>query len=374
MSVRGSLKTMSIADVFDWLRRRNLRGELTLDRAAHTRRFQVADGHVTGASSTDPAEYLGQILINAGVLTEEQLREAYASQSSDGILLGKILAVGGVVSEGALRQAIDLKIRESFYDALAWGEGTFQFDLHGDAPRPLEIEVAVPIEALVAEGTVRVETWKKLRIEIPSDECRFFVPDRGWLDKAKPGSPSALILGDVVRGLTVREICLARHALPFPIYQRLSELMARGIIQLDRRSEVRAQPVVALPAPALIDAARGRARGGDRTGALDLARQALALAPESEAIKQAYAEIERGLFAELSRQMLSRFRVPRLLKSREELAQESLSAEERYLVDRIDGRWDLLSLMRVSPLREVEALITFSRLADRGLITLGDGL
>ena len=36
----------------------------------------------------------------------------------------------------------------------------------------------------------------------------------------------------------------------------------------------------------------------------------------------------------------------------------------------VDGRWDLLSLMRVSPLREVDALITFSKLADKGLISL----
>jgi hypothetical protein len=54
----------------------------------------------------------------------------------------------------------------------------------------------------------------------------------------------------------------------------------------------------------------------------------------------------------------------------DELEKLQLSAEERYLIGRIDGRWDLLSLMRVSPLREVEALITFQRLAERGVISL----
>src|SRR5436190_17491419 len=117
MSLRGSLSTMPVGDVFEWLERRRPAGELTLDRANQTRRFQLAAGQVTGASSTDPAEYLGQILLNTGVLTEAQLRDAYAAQASDGILVGRILVLNGTVAESALREAIELKIRESLYDA-----------------------------------------------------------------------------------------------------------------------------------------------------------------------------------------------------------------------------------------------------------------
>ena len=370
MTLRGSLKTMPVGDVFDWLERRQPAGELTLDRANQTRRFQVASGAITSASSTDPAEYLGQILINTGVINEDQLREAYASQQSDGILLGKILLISGAVSEAALHDAIELKIREGLYDALSWDDGGFQFEPAGATPRPLEVEVALPLPELRAAGSERAERWRVLRAEIPGDDCRFFMPDRSWLEKAKPGSPSAVILNEVVRGLTVREMSLAMHSMPFPVYQRLYELMARGILKIDRRQTLRPQEDEVIPPVALIEAARGRARGGDRPGALEMAKKALAQAPANEAIKKAYQEIERGLFAELSRTLLGRFRVPKLLKPRDELARLPMSAEERYLVDRIDGRWDLLSLMRVSPLREVDALITFSKLADKGLISL----
>ncbi len=371
MTLRGSLSTMSIADVFDWIERRQPVGELTLDRANQTRRFQLAGGAVISASSTDPAEYLGQILINDGSMSEEQLRDAYASQASDGIMLGKILLLNGVVTEAQIRAALDLKIRESLYDALSWEVGTFQFDLSAGAPRPLEVEVTLPFAPLREAAADRIEKWRAVRAQIPGDACRFFVPDKTWIDKAKPGSPSALILQQVVRGLSVREISLALHSMPFPVYQRLFDLLTRGIVKLDRRTVPRAEArTSSLPPPELIEAARGRARGGDRAGALELAKQALAEAPSSEPIRKAYQELERGLFAELSRTLLARFCVPRLLKSREELQRLPMSAEERYLVDRIDGRWDLLSLMRVSPLREVEALITFSKLKDKGLISL----
>ena len=45
--------------------------------------------------------------------------------------------------------------------------------------------------------------------------------------------------------------------------------------------------------------------------------------------------------------------VPR--KAWNHILEKELSEAERYLTGRIDGRWDLLSLMRVSPLRQVDA-------------------
>lgn len=371
MSVRGSLKTMAIADLFDWLDRRQLRGELTLDRASVTRRFDVEGGFVKGASSTDPTEYLGQLLLNAGLLSEEDLRDAYAEQTNDGVLLGQILLSSGQVTEQALRETIELKICESFYAALSWEDGTFAFEPHGaESPRVLEYEVHLPIRTLMKAGAERAEAWRALRQIIPSDETQFYVPDRSWLDRAKPGSPSALILQDVLRGLTVREIILERHALPFLVYQRLAELVQRGILQLDRRSTPRTTSQTAMTPVQMVEAARGRAAGGDLSGAIDMARRAMEAAPEDPEVKRKYQELERKLFAELSRTLLSQYRVPRLLKGKEDLEGMALSAEERYLVNRIDGRWDLLSLMRVSPLREVDALITINRLAERGVIAL----
>lgn len=369
MTVRGSLKTMAIADVLDWIDRRGLVGELTLDRANTTRRFQLAEGTITGASSTNPSEYLGQLLVNAGALTEDDLREAYASQQTNGISLGKILMINNKITEQHLREAIELKIRESLYAAMAWDDGTFQFDPQGDQPRGIEVEVKVPLRAAMVAGEERAAAWRALHQAIPDDETRFFVPDPQWLTRAKPGSPSAMILTDVTRGLTVREIILERHALPFQVYQRLAELMQRGIIKIDRRAAQRVEKEKDDPV-ALVQAARGRAKGGDKAGALALARRALEAAPGDAEVKKAHHELERALFAELSRALLTRFRVPKLLKQQDELAALDLTAEERYLVGRIDGRWDLLSLMRVSPLREVEALITFKRLAERGVISL----
>ena len=42
------------------------------------------------------------------------------------------------------------------------------------------------------------------------------------------------------------------------------------------------------------------------------------------------------------------------------------------MISRIDGIWDIGSIISVSPLREVEALKVLTRLLKRGFIAVGD--
>src|SRR5688572_28335022 len=378
MSLQGSLATMSVADLFDWLDRKGITGEVTLERAGTSRKFSVAFGHITGASSTSPAEYLGQMLINAGHLDEDTLRTLYEAQESSGMSIGKLLVSQKIVTEAILAETLQMKIREGFFDALSWTEGTLAFEPEAASSR-LEFDVRIPIRTCLVEGAVRAEQWKAVRQVVPSDDVRFTVTDPVWLDKVRPGSPSALLLVDVIRGLTVREIVLERHSLAFPVVQRLAELVQRRVLAVDdsdHEPEIVREPGAPPPiptekarasttpaeVPGLLDTARARAKAGDARGALDAVRSALDAAPGNPEVLRVHQELERKLFAELSRSLLTRFRVPKLLLKMDELEKLQLTAEERYLIGRIDGRWDLLSLMRVSPLREVEALITFQRL------------
>ena len=48
-----------------------------------------------------------------------------------------------------------------------------------------------------------------------------------------------------------------------------------------------------------------------------------------------------------------------------------LSPAELELAARVDGRWDLLSLVRSANVREAEALLAFAHLAEVGVVELG---
>jgi hypothetical protein len=175
---------------------------------------------------------------------------------------------------------------------------------------------------------------------------------------------AAALIQAIEQGLSieqmVRELRLARYAL----LDWVCMLLERGAVTLRDNS------IPEVDAATLLEESRRLAGEGDRLGAFDLVSRALALEPENQSAQELYRTAERALFAELSRELLASFRVPKLLVARAELDSIDLSETERYLAGRVDGRWDLLSLMRASPVREAEALITFKRLADRGIITL----
>jgi hypothetical protein len=113
-------------------------------------------------------------------------------------------------------------------------------------------------------------------------------------------------------------------------------------------------------------------RQGDRAGALAMANQALLQDPSDPEVRRTFAQIERARVAEIAKQLLSRHRVPRRIKELDKLpADHGLVEGDLDLAKRVDGRWDLLSLVRSSGIREAEALLAFSRLAEAGVVELG---
>ncbi|HEV7558065.1 MAG TPA: hypothetical protein VGO00_21505, partial [Kofleriaceae bacterium] len=81
----------------------------------------------------------------------------------------------------------------------------------------------------------------------------------------------------------------------------------------------------------------------------------------------------RARVAEIARMLLSRHRIPK--KAREmplqAMTELGLSENEIELALRVDGRWDLLSLVRSASTREAEALLAFAHLAELGVVELG---
>src|SRR5207245_8908467 len=66
-------------------------------------------------------------------------------------------------------------------------------------------------------------------------------------------------------------------------------------------------------------------------------------------------------------------KIPVLKKPLESLTNQDLSPEEVFLVSRVNGSWDLRSIISISPLREVDALRAFKKLRERGIIDLVEG-
>ena len=63
-------------------------------------------------------------------------------------------------------------------------------------------------------------------------------------------------------------------------------------------------------------------------------------------------------------------KVPKVAKPLEELTSMNFTPNEGFLLSRINGTWDIGSLVKISPIREPDALLIFYKLWKDGIIAL----
>jgi hypothetical protein len=144
-----------------------------------------------------------------------------------------------------------------------------------------------------------------------------------------------------------------------------------------------AAAVETAPAPAAVSSSAGtlheqleRAHHLMDTGsveeALDLLDALYREQPGNESLRRLTAEAEAIFVQRANQHLAPPDKIPVLVKPVESLGTESLSPEQFFLLSRIDGSWNVKSIIQVSPMREVDALRTLTRMREAGMIELRD--
>jgi hypothetical protein len=369
----GDFSTMPLRDVVLYLGNTRASGDLNLERDQLRKRIQIQSGLVVNASSNQPREYLGQILINLGHITEDQCNKAFDTQKQTKVFLGKILSMIGLVSEEVVLEALNLKVRETLLEALHWDRGSFSFD-PSNAPESLDgLEVQVDLLDLHREGEFREAAWQTIRAIFPHGGVRLELVGRKLPQKPDPDSLEARMISLIGEGATIEEIILALHATDFFLYQRLYALHRLQALKVHIEPPKVPAPPTAGQAeqsgPQLVRQARMWLDMGNVRDAEALARRAQELFQTQET-SELLRSAEGALLAKLRRDLSEGGQVPSLLIHASKLRTLDLSAPEKYLLSRIDGTRELSAIVRVSPLQELEALKFFQRFVEQGLIKL----
>jgi hypothetical protein len=364
MSLRGALSTMSAEDVLDWIARRKLSAPVTFERRGLVRSLVIEEGMVVWASSNRRDEQLGVILVRSGLVAERALAEALEARAETGVPLGKVLLMSGVMTEAALVHILATKIRETVTDVITWHDG--QFDVVPRTQPQAGVVAQLGIDVCLTVTRRRAARMEEIMGVLGADDVTFYVPPAAT---APPRDEDAIVDPAKVWALagdrhTAADIAAVFAAERFAVYDKLVEMVQQNRLVIDRRHRERTNSAVELAA-----GARGRLRHGDRAGALAMAKQALHQDPNDPEVRKTYAQAERARVAEIAKQLLAKHRVPR--RVREPGPELALERAELELAARVDGRWDLLSLVRSASLREADALLAFARLADLGVIELG---
>jgi hypothetical protein len=376
----GDFSTMPAKDVVHYLGNRRVSGTLRVHRGGVFKELTVSDGSVISASSNQPREYLGQFLINMGHLTEDQLSRAFEAQRETDFMLGKVLVMKGLVPEPTVLNMLSLKFREMLLDAFQWPDGEFEFEAREVAPSA-GLDVRVDLLDIHREGEFRETAWQAIRAVFPSGKARLTVDERRLPDPRQPGSIDEKIVQLAKEGLTIDEMALALHASDFYLYQRLYALYRREAVKVREDSALAPEPALEKPplehqilgsessVEEVLQAARMFLEDYNYRDGEVLARRAHEMAPSSETAELLKAA-EEGLLESLRLVLMDPPQVPSLLVPQAQLKTMQLSAPERYLLSRIDGKRDVAAIVRVSPLHELDALKYFQGFLDSGFVRL----
>ena len=359
MGERGNLSRRHVAEIIEDLHhgKKTARVRFSRPESKVFKDVWFENGEIVSSGTNEPREYLGSFLISAGRITEADFVRAYRTQVETKVLFGKVLAMFGIVTEAEVATALKGKTEETILDVFLWPDGVWEIE-DGLALDGQRLPISVDIGALIAEGERRALEWTVIRQTLPDFEFEAeVVPMPGGTVSLAPRDTA--ILRELTRARPPAEAALELRLSPYQFLQRVYELQKRGRLKVRRKTSApplpprkRTKPPQPAPPPEeLVDAV-----DVDVDSMIDRvdAGQRFVIGPGN-------ADVPAG---EL------RTRIPALTKSKEELLQIKVDAEEGYLLSRIDGVYDVATVVSLCPFKEIVALERISTLSVRGIISL----
>lgn len=370
--IQGNLSTMSVSDLLQFLATSRKSGRLRFDRGKLIKEVYLENGLIIGANSNDPKEYLGQLLIHYGKLDESQLRAALQVQREKGGRLGEILASEGVLPETEVLQILRIRTLDIIYDLFLWEEAHFEL-YDNEKPPDYFIRIEVQTTKVIMDGIYRIDEWRRYRELIPSDRALLEL-GAGWTSSLQSSKELRQILYFVEKKMSVAEISYNMHAAPFHVYGLLYDLVNQGIARVagEAPESFRAPQVTLVSqetVPNLLKAARTSLSKGDAEGALSIIQMVMEKEPKNGQAHTLLAAAEEALIQQMYVAPLLPGAVPKLLMTEEGLTTLALAPQEAFVLSRINGEWDVKSILSVCPFREVDSLQMIKSLLDRGIIT-----
>jgi Domain of unknown function (DUF4388) len=366
LSFAGDLHTLDLFDLLGWLQGRRKAGVLQMTRRSTRKRLAFRDGAVQWTSSNDPRETIGQALVRDGVISEEVLFGALLKQETDKRRLGAILVADGRLAEPDLVRTLRSNAEAHLHDLFLWADGRFEFD-DERSPPPEPSDLQIPLRPVLEEGRHRRELWSQLRRRFPSDELTF----RLIVDAASITDPTLRRIADLAeQGKTLVGISLETRRSEYETTLLVADLCDRGILAPGRveTGAPEADPVGIIKT--LLATAEMRLKEGRFDAAREAYERVLALDGVNQPAKKGLVAVSEARQKARVARKIPLDKVPVLRLTAMALAQERFDPQEGFVLSRINGLWDVRSLLKLCPMPEEDVLRIFAQLLQRQVIEL----
>jgi len=364
MPLTGTFATMPFPELLQWLGDARRSGSLILVSGLEERNLRLVDGEIVALGDSDPRpNILVDLLLAQGLVTEESVRSAQMTAGGPDETRARLLAQGVITAE-ELDRAIDSHVRGVVLDFLFTEEGRFVFaDADEDAAAchwihwDLALSVGIRAQGLVMDGLRRLDEWRRMREVFPHDNV---------IVHALAGAPDLHIvttLAEVGEAIPLGDLAMRARAPRFRVVEQLSEGLRRGLVAIEDAAPLDAQS--GGETKTLLDAATALLDEGQFEEATSLLRAIRDLDPLDPTVGSLFKRARTEHVMQLYRDLPPRLRP---IRTTEDLGHLDLTAEERHIFHRINGRRDIATLLVVTPLGELQTLRALSRLRMLGVV------
>ena len=365
MAFAGDLSTIILSDILAWVTSRRKTGTLELKRRSTQKKLVFRGGRLESSWSNDPRETLGQALIRERLLDEQQLFEALLEQEKTKQKLGAILVARGKVTDEQLLRVLRWKAEEIVYECFLWPEG--HFDFQDGAPPAAEGAVNLDMDTalVVREGGHRLEEWKKIREVFPSSSVTFKVTNAAF---GVEDVVERQVLGLAASGKTLAAISLETRRSQFETALVLLGLRDRGAVEAAQVQDdgASSDPVGAIGL--LLRAAQQCVAEKRFDAALEAYERVLVLDSLNQQAKKGLIALGEARQRAKALRKVPLDKVPTLRIGSVALSREKFDSHEGFVLSRVNGQWDVRSILKLCPMSEDEALTIFLRLVERKVI------
>ncbi|MHC4664060.1 MAG: DUF4388 domain-containing protein [Planctomycetota bacterium] len=286
MALKGSLETLSITSVFQFVAGRGDTGSVWVSGKNRELFIYFENGSIRLLATGREENYrLDSYLIKFVRALPKDIRDCADKAEADGVRPETAFIEAGYATQDDLNAAVRLWIEEQIFDISEWKVGQFKFipDYKPQAKTDdiqKNCSVDIPLNDLLLTLVQRQSEWQKLLDRFPDDNVIFEITSISREDLGSCTVPASwLAEAHLINGAhTIAEIAQKTILTKFELYQLLSDLHYRGLIVNARKEN-------------LVKLGKEAQKKGDLEGVIKFFENALNSAPNDVEVRRQYARI-----------------------------------------------------------------------------------
>lgn len=231
VALQGDASAFRLPEVLTFLSTTRKSGTFTFVNGGHEARLFFDDGALVYANSNQEQFRLGAILLRKKKISRDQRDRIDTLMQREGGQFGQLCVQAGVMTDAELRDSLKIQVSEIVYDAFVWDGGTFSFVQETSLPAHA-VTISIDLANLIMEGARRIEEWEQCLKLLPDQSTIFRVVATPRDEKITLTAEEWKILFMINGQRTIAELCEDSEDDPFHVYRLLYGLRANKLIEV----------------------------------------------------------------------------------------------------------------------------------------------